>query len=67
MFGLSPDIIMWILFAAACGCTFMIGKLYSERDVNLTVDSTIKYLIQHNMIRWQRDENGEIEILTLDE
>jgi len=45
----------------------MIGKLYSERDVNLTVDSTIKYLIQHNMIRWQRDENGEIEILSLDE
>lgn len=67
MFGFSPEVTSWILFALASGCAFMIGKLFSEREVELTVDTTLKYLIHNNMVRWRTDENGEIEILTLDE
>lgn len=67
MFGFSPEVMLWIIFAAANVCTFMMGKLFSQRETGQTVDSTLQYLIDNNMIRWERREDGEIEILTLDE
>jgi len=31
------------------------------------VESTIDYLIEHNLVRWREDENGDIEILPIEE
>ncbi len=67
MLGYSLEATLWIILAGACGCTFMIGRLLGERKVEQTVDTTLEYLMHNNMIRWQKREDGEIEILTLDE
>ena len=32
-----------------------------------TVENTIDYLIENRLVKWREDENGEIELLQIDE
>lgn len=71
MLEVSPEMISWILLAAASFSAFMIGKSWAEHRTEMLIEtsisSTLDWLIKENMIRWKYDENGEIEILSLDE
>jgi len=67
MIWISTEIVMWILFAAASACSFMIGKVWSQRDQDLIIENTIMYLVKEKLVKWKYDENGEIELLPLDE
>lgn len=64
---ISTTMVLWILFAAASVCAFMIGRqtYYMSRDE--VIESTIMYLVENNLVRWKKDENGEIELLRLDD
>jgi|TARA_Y100000389_G_scaffold39832_1_gene34301 hypothetical protein len=63
----NPEIMQWILLALASVCTFMIGYLWSNKKQEETVENTIVYLCDNGFIKHRTDENGETEILRLDE
>jgi hypothetical protein len=67
MFVLSTLSIQWALLLAASGVAFMIGKSITQNNQDLIIERTIMYLVDNNLVRWQKDENGEIELLRLDE
>lgn len=58
---------LWILMAAASVCAYMIGRHMSLRDTDLVIENTIKFLCDNKLVKWKYDENGEIELLPLDE
>lgn len=67
MIVLSTQAVLWALFAAASGTAFMIGKSITQNSQDLIIERTIMYLVDNNLVRWKKDENGEIELLRLDE
>ena len=64
---ISTTMILWTLFAAASVCCFMIGKELQNQSKDEVIELTIMYLVNNNLVRWQKDENGEIELLELDD
>ena len=58
---------LWILMAGASICAYMIGRHMSLRDTDLVIENTIKFLVENELVKWKYDENGEIELLPLDE
>lgn len=67
MIYISVQTIQWLLIASASFCAFMIGKAISKRNSDELIENTIQYLIENKFVRWKRDENGEIEIIPIDE
>jgi len=61
------QVILWLLFASASASAFMIGKSITQNSQDLIIEKTIMYLVENNLVRWKKDENGEIELLRLDE
>tara|TARA_Y100000389_G_scaffold176138_1_gene187426 strand:- start:1199 stop:1339 length:141 start_codon:yes stop_codon:yes gene_type:complete len=45
----------------------MIGYLWSNKKQEEIVENTIVYLCDHGFIKHRTDENGDTEILRLDE
>jgi len=65
---LIPTVYMlWILMFGASLCAYMIGRHMSLRDTDLVIENTIKFLVDNELVKWKYDENGEIELLPLDE
>lgn len=59
------DIYWLIMYAVGTLFGYWIARTMPREDV---VESTINYLIEHNLVRWQEDpETGEVELLPLDE
>ena len=57
-----------ILFLAGCFSAFMIGRSSSIRvDVDFIIECTIDHLRKNNFLKWRRNDDGEIELLKLDE
>jgi len=55
--------IIWILFAAASFCAFMIGRSWSNRfPPEFIIENTIEYLIAEGFLHAERTEDGEWEI-----
>ena len=63
---IDPVTIQWILLAAASGCAFMIGIVWSDNRKEEIIESTIIYLVENNFVKAKRVD-GEIELLPLDE
>ena len=66
MILISVQTVMWVLFAAAAGCAFMIGKHYGEGDKNDTIEHTIHFLVDGGFVRYQM-RDGEIELIPLED
>lgn len=64
---LDPTLINWLFFGAATVCGFMIGKLMTEMARDQIINDTIVYLIENNFIKAKKANNGEWEILELDQ
>lgn len=67
MFLIDVEIIRWLLILAASGTAFMIGKSWNRITTDRTIEMTIMFLVENNLVKFKRDKNGEIEILPLDE
>jgi hypothetical protein len=67
MIVLSPLVVQWALFIAASVSSFMIGKSYFQADQDKVIERTIMYLVENGLVRWERNEDGEIELLKLEE
>lgn len=63
---IDPVTIQWILLAAASGCAFMIGIIWSDNRKDEIIENTIIYLLENNFVKGKKVD-GEIELLRLDE
>lgn len=63
----NPETMLWVILALSSICTFMIGYLWSNKKQEEIVENTIVYLCDHGFIKHRTDENGDTEILRLDE
>lgn len=63
---LDPQTIQWLLIGGASFCAYMIGRS-STPKVDDIIESTIVYLIHNNYVKAKRDENGEWDLIQLDE
>jgi hypothetical protein len=67
MIVIEPIVIQWMLISAASFAAFMIGKSWNRMTTDQAIEKTIMYMVNNNLVRFKRDENGEIELLPLDE
>lgn len=63
---IDPTIVSWLLIGGASLCSFMVGKLLSERNTDKIINDTIMYLIDNNYVRAKQVSDGEWEIIDLD-
>lgn len=63
----NPEIAKWILLSLASVCAFMIGYLWSNKKQEEIVENAIVYLCDQGFIKHRTDENGDTEILRIDE
>lgn len=63
---LSSKLLLWLCFFAGSGAAFMMGRSWSKLSREFIVENTILYMIHNNFIRAKKDENGEWEILELE-
>jgi hypothetical protein len=45
----------------------MIGRAVALKKNDDLIETTIMYMVENKLVRWKRDENGEIEILPLED
>jgi len=64
---IDPIIIQWVIFFAASVCAFMIGYSVNNMSKDKIIETTILWLVDNKLVKWKKDENGEIELLPLDE
>lgn len=71
MIVIEPIVIQWLFISAASFAAFMIGKSWNKMSTDevtkQVIESTIMYMVNNNFVKFKRDENGEIELLPLDE
>lgn len=67
MILISTQVVLWLLLAGASVSAYMIGRAISRHKNDEVINSTILYLVDNNFVRWEKDENGEIELLPLDD
>lgn len=57
-----------IFILATSACAFMIGRAWANRITSEeVVENTIEYLIENNFIKAKRLDDGEWEIIKIDE
>lgn len=56
-----------IIMAAGAFCAFMVGFHWARRNDDTIIAHTITYLADNNYVRSFENEDGEIELLRLDE
>lgn len=64
---IDPIIIQWLIFLAASVCSFMIGYSANNVSKDKIIETTILWLVDNKLVKWKKDENGEIELLPLDD
>lgn len=64
---IDPIIIQWLIFFAASACSFMIGYSVNNMSKDKIIETTILWLVDNKLVKWKKDENGEIELLPLDD
>ena len=67
MVVISVQTIQWLLIGCASICAFMIGRAVALKKNDDLIETTIMYMVENKLVRWKRDENGEIEILPLED
>jgi len=67
MFYIDSDIAIWLLFFGASVCAFMLGKLFAYADQEDVIDKTIKVLIDKDYLKYRILDDGEIELLPIND
>jgi hypothetical protein len=64
---IDPVTLNWILIAGASLCAGMIGYSYAERRNEETIADTITYLAKEGFVKSYENEDGELELIKLNE
>jgi hypothetical protein len=67
MLGIDPFIISMIAFAVTFYCAYEIGRGERKKDIEDAIENTILYMVHNNFVKFTRDEDGEIEIHSIDD
>ena len=67
MLYIDSDIAIWLLFFGASVCAFMIGKLFAYADQEDVIDRTIQVLIDKNYVKYKILDDGEVELLPIND
>tara|TARA_B100000941_G_C28507448_1_gene558252 strand:- start:4163 stop:4372 length:210 start_codon:yes stop_codon:yes gene_type:complete len=67
MFGLDPLMSTLILTGAIFYCAYMIGRGDKIKDRDEIINTTMVYLCKSGYVKWRYDENGEIEMVPINE
>jgi len=62
-YTISFDIFWLIAYTVGTLFGYIVARTMPRDDV---IEATINYMIENNLVRWKRDENGEIELLDVD-
>jgi len=62
-YTISFDIFWLIAYTVGTLFGYFVARTMPRDDV---IEATINYMIENNLVRWKRDENGEIELLDVD-
>ena len=63
----NPEIMQYVILALLSMCAFMIGFSWSNKKQEEIIENTIIYLCDNGFIRNKILENGDTEILKIDE
>ena len=64
---IDPVTLNWILIAGASLCAGMIGYSYAARRNEETIADTITYLAKEGFVKSYENEDGELELIKLNE
>lgn len=64
---IDPIMFNWILISAASGCAGMIGYYLGRGRSEETIADTITYLAQEGFVKSFENENGELELVKLND
>lgn len=64
---LDPIIIQWLLLGAAAFCAGMMGYSYGKQKDETIINDTIVYLIENDFLHARKTDEGEWDIIPLDE
>lgn len=67
MFIVSTQAVMMFLMLAASAAAFMIGRSIEFRTQDDVIEKTIMFLVDQGLVNWERNEDGEIELLPIDD
>lgn len=63
----EPTMISWLLILGASLCAFMIGREWSRRNNEATIEEAINYLCDEGFIKHKVLPDGQVEIIRFDE
>lgn len=64
---IDPIIVDWAILLGASFCAFMVGYTYNNISRDSIIENTILFLVENKLVKWKRDQNGEIELLPIDD
>lgn len=67
MFILDPLFLTVLVAGGIFIISYLLGKDSGNRTTEKVIQETIVYLCNEGFVRYQRDKNGEIEILKIEE
>ena len=64
---IDPITLNWILIGAASLCAGMIGYHFGRKSDEIVIANTITYLSQEGFIKSYENEDGELELIKINE
>ena len=64
---IDPITLNWILIGAASLCAGMIGYHFGRKSDEVVIANTITYLAQEGFVRSYHNDEGELELIKLNE
>lgn len=64
---IDPITLNWIMIGAASLCAGMIGYHFGRKSDEVVIANTITYLAQEGFVRSYHNDEGELELIKLNE
>lgn len=64
---IDPITLNWIMIGAASFCAGMIGYHFGRKSDEVVIANTITYLAQEGFVRSYHNDEGELELIKLNE
>ena len=64
---IDPITLNWILIGAASLCAGMIGYHFGRKSDEVVIANTITYLTQEGFVKSYENEDGELELIKINE
>ena len=66
-FAFYVDWYMLAFYIAGTVFGLYVGRKLSDERVELAIENTVDMLMKNNFVKWKRNDDGDIELIKLDE